>query len=633
MSLIVFLIIFPLVAAALILFLKNQKVRGVFVIAVSLIVAAVSVTLLVLNVNKPGLVTYALHTEAVGYVMTAVQLLIAGYIVFAGLRDKKYLAVVVAIVQALSTIGAELLFSGRAEAEHVLLMDNLSLLMVLLIGIVGTLICIFSVGYMKKYHHHKDVTDRSRMFFGVVFVFISAMFGLVTSNSLLWLLFFWEITTLCSFLLIGYTRTEEAVRNSYRALVLNMIGGLFFLAGIVWLFKTQGIVEVDKLLAKSPVLVLVPVVFMTAAGLVKSAQMPFSSWLLGAMVAPSPVSALLHSSTMVKAGIYLIVRLSPLLRNSRVGLFIALIGAATFLFAAFIAISERNIKRLLAYSTISTLGLIITCAGVGTYQAIWVAMLLMIFHAVAKALLFLCAGTVEGGIDSLSIEDMDGLIRRMPRTTAFLLIGIAGMFLAPFGMLISKWQALETLVSADPLLAIIVIFGSSATLFFYTKLMGKLIMITRRNGMAEGGVSHSEWFTLGALAFLTVAACLAFPLISNYLIDPFIQYVYSGSVSMGRGNLIIMLIMMVFILLFPLQIFFQRRDKRRVNVYLGGANIADVTEMSEANDHFYTAAHDTAALKLQNYYLDGFFGEKRLTIIGMAITACLLAVLFGVLFL
>jgi ech hydrogenase subunit A len=257
----------------------------------------------------------------------------------------------------------------------------------------------------------------------------------------------------------------------------------------------------------------------------------------------------------------------------------------------------------------------------------------MVFHAVSKALLFLCAGTVEGGIDCLSIEDMDGLILRMPKTTAFLLIGIAGMFIAPFGMLVSKWQALETLVSADPLLAIVVIFGSSATLFFYTKLMGKLIMITRPASSAEGGVSRGEWFTLGTLTFLTVAACLAFPLISTYLIDPFIQYVYSGSVSMGRGNLIIMLIMLVFILLVPLQILLQRGDKRRVNVYLGGANIAEYKEMTEANNHFYTAKHDVAELKLSNYYLDEFFGEKRLSMIGLGVTAGLLAVLFGVIFL
>jgi ech hydrogenase subunit A len=394
MSIIVFLVIFPLVAAILMMLIKNGKVRGYFVIAASLVAAAASVALLAVHVNKAELSKYAIHMEYIEYAMTAILLLISVYIIYAGIRDRKYLAVVLAAVQILATLASEFLLGGKAEAENALLLDNLSLLMVMLIGVVGTLICVFSVGYMEKYHHHKHVADKSRMFFAVVFIFMSAMFGLVLSNNLMWLLFFWEITTFCSYLLIGYTRTEEAIRNSYRALVMNVIGGLAFLAAVVWLFKTQGIIEVDKLLGLNQTLVVVPVVLICFSGIVKSAQLPFSSWLLGAMVAPSPVSALLHSSTMVKAGVYIIIRLSPLLKDTQAGLFIALIGAVTFLFASLIAISERNLKRLLAYSTISTLGLIVVCAGIGTYQAVWTCMLLMIFHAVAKALLFLCAGTV-----------------------------------------------------------------------------------------------------------------------------------------------------------------------------------------------------------------------------------------------
>jgi ech hydrogenase subunit A len=631
MALIVFLIVFPLFAAILALVAKARKVRGFIVIASALVIAVSSVALLVLNIGTGGQTKYAVHTEAVEIAMTAVLLLISIYIAVAGIRDKKYLTVGIAAVQIVATVGSELLFRGRAEAEHALMLDNLSLLMVMLVGVIGSLICVFSVGYMNKFHHHKNVADRSQMFFAVVFVFLSAMFGLVLSNSLLWLLFFWEITTFCSFLLIGYTRSEEAVRNAYRALAMNMVGGLLFLGGIVWLFKTQGVIELDKLLGLNQVLVIVPAILFCISGVIKSAQMPFSSWLLGAMVAPSPVSALLHSSTMVKAGVYLVIRLSPLLAGTKAGLFISLIGAVTFLFASLIAISERNLKRLLAWSTVSTLGLIVVCAGVGTFQAVWTSMLLMIFHAVAKALLFLCAGTVEHGIDSLSIEDMDGLIMKMPKVTVFLLVGIAGMFIAPFGMLISKWQALETLVSANPLIAIIVIFGSSATLFFYTKLMGKLIMITKHKNNLEKDITRGELFTLGSLSGLTVAACVAFPLISLYLVDPFIRLVYSGSVSMSRGNLIIMLVMMALLLLLPLQIILQRRDKKHVNAYLGGANIEENGRIS--NSRFYTAGGDVAKLKLSNYYLEELFGEKKLGIIGALLASGLLAVLCGVAFL
>ena len=131
------------------------------------------------------------------------------------------------------------------------------------------------------------------------------MFGVVFANNLVWLFFFWEVTTACSFLLIGYTRDPEATRNAFRALELNLIGGIGFVIALCILVYSVGTVEMDKLFAISKFAALAPVALMSIAGLTKAAQLPVCDWLLGAMVAPTPVSALLHSSTMVKAGVYL----------------------------------------------------------------------------------------------------------------------------------------------------------------------------------------------------------------------------------------------------------------------------------------------------------------------------------------
>jgi ech hydrogenase subunit A len=144
------------------------------------------------------------------------------------------------------------------------------------------------------------------------------------------------------------------------------------------------------------------------------------------MVAPTPVSALLHSSTMVKAGVYILVRLAPIFQATFSGYVLAFIGAMTFLLASAIAISQSNAKRVLAYSTIANLGLIVACAGIGTYEAIWAAILLIIFHAISKSLLFLSVGTVEHKIDSRDIEDMNGLIVRMPRIAAAMVVALPG---------------------------------------------------------------------------------------------------------------------------------------------------------------------------------------------------------------
>ncbi|MDD5675441.1 MAG: proton-conducting transporter membrane subunit, partial [Chitinivibrionales bacterium] len=354
---------------------------------------------------------------------------------------------------------------------------------------------------MKDYHeHHKDLKDKRPFFFFILFVFLSAMFGLVFSNNLMWLYFFWEITTLCSFLLIGYQGNAESINNAFKALIYNLLGGLGFAGGVIYLYYTSHTIELDKMLTLEKAAVLLPAVLISFAGITKSAQMPFSSWLLGAMVAPTPVSALLHSSTMVKAGVYIIVRLAPLFTGTHAGLMVALVGGSTFLITSLIAISQRNAKRVLAYSTVANLGLIIMCAGVGTPAAIWAAIMLIIFHAISKCLLFLCVGSVEHKIGSRDIEDMDGLIAGMPQIAAMMLIGMAGMFLAPFGMLISKWVVLKALVEVQPLLAGIVVFGSAATLFFWGKWMGKLISVMASPSGLEKKVSKDEFVSLYILA-------------------------------------------------------------------------------------------------------------------------------------
>src|SRR4030042_6771303 len=221
---------------------------------------------------------------------------------------------------------------------------------------------------MKDFHaHHKELPDRRNIFFFIMFAFLSAMFGLVFSNNLLWVYFFWEITTLCSFLLIGYTKTEEATSNAFTALWMNLLGGVGFAIAILYLAtQTGGVMGLEALLTSGKSLVLIPVVLIGFAGLTKAAQLPFSSWLVGAMVAPTPVSALLHSSTMVKAGVYLLLKVSPVFNGTPAWICITSIGSITFLFTSFIAVSQSDSKRVLAYSTISTLALIVMCAGVGT---------------------------------------------------------------------------------------------------------------------------------------------------------------------------------------------------------------------------------------------------------------------------
>lgn len=623
-----FLIIYPLFIAAAVFCSRRPAIRNVFVVLGSAGIFLGVLSLLAFNFHRP-VIYFQAESFLTDKIMFFLEIVIGLFILWQSIRHKKPLAALLLLLQMTLVVIFETKFSPVIAAEHNLFVDKLSMLMALVIGVIGGLICIYAVGYMRDFHgeHHKELKDNRGLFFFIMFLFLSAMFGIIFSNNLAWLYFFWEVTTVCSFVLIGYKKTKEARDNAFRALTMNLLGGLAFAFAIVYLCVSVKTIELDKIMFMGKATaVLLPVAFMSFAGLTKSAQFPFSSWLLGAMVAPTPVSALLHSSTMVKAGVYIIVRFAAVLQGTLAGFALALIGGITFFLASLIAITHSDAKKVLAYSTIANLGLIVLCAGVGTYEALWAAALLIIFHAVAKCLLFLCVGTIEHKIHSRNIENMSGLIITMPRLSIMMQIGMAGMFLAPFGMLISKWAVLKALVDYNPLLAMFVVFGSSATLFFWVKWMGALIVVIEQKENVEETVSRSEFIPLAILAFLTISVCAFFPLVSSVLIEPYVVEIFGKTFVMSQGNIQIMTIMLAMVMLFPLSFINYGKKVKVVDAYLGGSN-------TETHTHFRGAAETTKSMEMKNYYLEAYFGEKRLFRYGVWICLFLAVMMIAVVYL
>lgn len=501
--------------------------------------------------------------------------------------------------------------------------DKFAIIMILIAGIVGSLIAVFSLGYMEEFQKEKpEVEDRRSFFFFVIFLFLSAMFGLIMSNNLLYMYFCWEVTSLCSFLLIGYTGTQEAVTNAFKALWMNLLGGLAFAVAIVWVGHTYYTVELTMLLniGRNGMDVLMPVALLVFCGFTKAAMMPFSGWLLGAMVAPTPTSALLHSSTMVKAGVFLIIKLCPVLHHNHAGAMAMFVGAATFFFASCAAISQTDGKKVLAYSTISNLGLIVCCAGIGTYEAAWTAIMIIVFHAVAKSLMFLSVGTAEQQLGSRDIETFDGMFCSMPQLSVCMVIGICGMFLAPFGMLISKWAAMKSFVDAgQPMLLLVLVFGSATTFFYWTKWLGKITAIIPSSvGNAETHVHGVEWLALKTLAGLTILTCIFFPVLSRMVVIPYLEVVYRTTADViSHSNLIIMSVMVILLVVLPLMSFGKGRHKKRVVTNLAGENRGD--------DLAYRGAMGrTVPVTLRNWYMEEWFGERKMRIIGFsACMACI----------
>ncbi|EPX83137.1 multisubunit potassium/proton antiporter, PhaA subunit/multisubunit potassium/proton antiporter [Rubellimicrobium thermophilum DSM 16684] len=325
-----------------------------------------------------------------------------------------------------------------------LFLDPLGLLFAGLILGIGLLVLL----YARAYLHAEEAWGR---FFVVLLLFQGAMLGIVLADNVLLLVVFWELTSLTSFLLIGYWNDRpESRRGARMALVVTGSGGLLLLAGLLLLGGIAGSFELSVILTRREAIqaspLYLPALLLILGGcFTKSAQFPFHFWLPQAMAAPTPVSAYLHSATMVKAGVFLLARLWPVLAGTEAwSTIVAPIGLATMLVGAAVALFQNDLKGLLAYSTVSHLGLLVMLLGFGTPAAAAVAVLHIVNHAAFKAALFMNAGIVDHETGSRDIRALGGLYAVMPIAGTLALLAAASMAgLPPFGGFISKELMLE----------------------------------------------------------------------------------------------------------------------------------------------------------------------------------------------
>ncbi len=633
MEILGFLILFPLVIAALLMIFRTSKPRNVIVCIGSAAIAVASIALVVMNIGTTG-TYFSFESVYVDYIFLGVDVLIAITIIAFALKYRNVPALVLALIQIIGTLVYEFMFAQGLECTRSLYIDSLSLIMALIIGIVGTGICVYLIGYMHDFYfgiHHPEteMPDRRPTFFALMFVFLSALYGIIFFNNLVWLFTAWEVTTLCSFLLIGFTKTDEAIRNAFRQIIMNLVGGIAFLAALFYLAIQLSCIDFMDFIVFgtiAPTYVVLPLTCLSLAGITKAAQMPFHTWLLGAMVAPTPTSALLHSSTMVKAGVFMLIKCAPIYAVSFApSILVILVGGITFLLCSMMAISQSNGKRVLAYSTVANLGLITACAGVGTAEAIWAAILLVIFHAVAKSLLFLCVGTAEHHIGSRDIEDMDLLFERMPRLSRMMIVGIMIMFLAPFGMLVAKWATLVSFVDTRQFaLLLMLAFGSAATFMFWAKWLGKLAGITGTPESIEKTVHWSEWIATMTFTILALVCCATIPLMSDYLIEPYIASVLGIAIQPILDDdlyiaAIICLVMAVVLL--------GGMRKFKKNVHVADAYLSGIS-VDNAQRTFVNSLSQPTAATARNWYLEPVFGEAKIRPIGTIACYLLLAAAF-----
>jgi len=318
-------------------------------------------------------------------------------------------------------------FTAWVPSLHINLdfrLDNLALLFTLLITGIGSIVFLYSIQYMKGH-------PKLMRFYVFLSIFMGAMLGLVTSNNIITLFIFWELTSISSFYLISFNNTESSSRKSaIIALSITGLGGMALLAFGVLAGQLTGTYSIAEMLQSPEIFAnheftVYLLIFIFLAAFTKSAQFPFHFWLPGAMKAPTPVSTYLHSATMVKAGIYLLLRFTPHFQNnSYFFTTLLIVGAITMLYAAFQTLFKTDLKGILAYSTIGALGIMVFLIGIGTSVSITAAIVFIVVHALYKASLFLVTGTIDHQAGTRDITKLGGLRK------VLLPLSIAGLIAA-----------------------------------------------------------------------------------------------------------------------------------------------------------------------------------------------------------
>ncbi|MCA2373706.1 putative monovalent cation/H+ antiporter subunit A [Agrobacterium genomosp. 3 str. CIP 111-78] len=329
--------------------------------------------------------------------------------------------------------------------------DGLSLTFALLITGIGLLIVLYAGGYMKGH-------PQQGRFLSFLLLFMGAMLGVVVSDSLLMLFVFWELTSITSFLLIGFDHERPASRRAaLQALVVTGGGGLLLLAGLIFIWDISGMTQLSMLVRGGDILrdspfYLAALLLVLGGAFTKSAQFPFHFWLPNAMEAPTPVSAYLHSATMVKAGVYLLMRLNPVLGDTAAWqILLPFFGGLTMLTGALLAVRQTDLKLMLAYTTVSSLGLLVMLTGFGSDHAIEAAVLYLVAHSLFKGALFMVAGIIDHETGTRDVTKLGGLRKAMPVTFAAALaaaISMAG--LPPFFGFLAKEEIYYALAHGNP---------------------------------------------------------------------------------------------------------------------------------------------------------------------------------------
>jgi ech hydrogenase subunit A len=415
---------------------------------------------------------------------------------------------------------------GPVKVTDLFVTDHLSLMMLLLINGAGALIVLFAL---------KQGDTNQTKFFGAASLLLGAMNGLVVSNHLMWIFAFWQITALAAYVLVGLKGTAEAREGSGRIAVVHAFSALALLGGIGLAQQAaQTMAMGDLLMFKDASLLLPSMAMLVLAGMARSAQIPFQNWLLKAMTAPASASALFVTGALVNAGVYIILRFSPVFMNSWLAKIVAVIGAFSFAAAALLAITQTDLKKILAYATISNMGMVTALSCFASLYAIYAAAVSIVLQGIILGLLFLCVDAVEHSTGSRDIRELAGIRAKLPAVAIIAALSGISMLLPPFGPFVMKWTAIETAVRHPAALALI-IAGSAFSLMLWVDFISAFL--SRKTLKLETiKAEKAATAIIGLLCAASVSLSLFLVPFSNYFAAPFLKSNYARFTDIAQAD-------------------------------------------------------------------------------------------------
>ncbi len=475
------LIIFPLIASLLLFLIKKNFVRSIILIttAVILIAAAVLFFLDIIEIDN-----YSIQTNNIpigfSFIIKLLNLVLMAIITLIGIKLRKFIIIFISFIQFIGLILFELL-SNSVEPETAFYIDNLSALIILISSFIGSILLIFFSSNIGTNLHIQKINSSAQNRIAVFgFIIISSINSIVVVNNLFWFYLFWNINTLSVFLLVYNSKSSQSSKYSIRTLWFNLLGGAAILTAITLLYSSKKVFTFTELFLSEEKSILgiigVGVALIALAGFIKMGMFPFQSYIGSAVVSPIPISAILFSSSILNAGIYLLMRISPLFSGILIGEIIAIAGAFTFLTATGKALLKKNGRSIIMYSAVANGGLVICCFGLGINIGFISAFLFTLIYVVSTSVIFITLGVIAEKFKSYDVENMQGIICTEPLIATVMVIGIILRLLSSLGLLIYV-----SIIISIPLILIMLILGCVFEFVYFTKWIGSIVTIDIRN--------------------------------------------------------------------------------------------------------------------------------------------------------